>query len=125
VEVLHLRFDPAKVSYDSLIAHFLTFHDPTTLDRQGNDRGTQYASAVFYHTPEQKAVAVERLGKLQALMDSGKGPAFAGGKVVTKLLQATTYYPAEQYHQRYLDLNPGGYCNHGVRFAWPAGSCEL
>ena len=71
VEVLQLRFDPAKVSYASLVDHFFTFHDPTTLNRQGNDAGPQYASVIFAHTPEQAEVAKQRAAALQKLMDDG------------------------------------------------------
>jgi peptide-methionine (S)-S-oxide reductase len=126
VEVLQLRFDPERVPYEALVDHFLTFHDPTTPGRQGNDVGPQYASAVFAHTDAQRDAAARRLAALQALLDSGAplpgGPGFAGRRVASAVRPAGVFYPAEAYHQRYLEANPRGYCNHGVRFAWPPGS---
>ena len=81
--------------------------------------GTQYASAIFAHTDEQRAVATSRLGKLQALLDAGAVKGLAGAKVATQVRPATTFYAAGDEHQRYLELNPRGYCNHMRRFSWP------
>jgi peptide-methionine (S)-S-oxide reductase len=95
-EAVEVEFDPAVVSYDALLDVFWNNHDPTTLNRQGPDVGTQYRSAIFYHTPEQKAAAEaskERLDK------SGKFPR----PIVTEIAPATTFYRAEEYHQRYLE----------------------
>lgn len=108
VEVLQLNWNPAATSYDVLVAHFLTFHDPTTRDRQGNDAGPQYASVVFAHNEEQAATARERLGKLQTLLDGGKVSGFLGAKVVTEVLPAREFTPASAKHQRYLERNPNG-----------------
>ena len=120
VEVLHLRFDPAKVSYAALVDHFFTFHDPTTLNRQGNDAGPQYASVIFTHTPEQAEVAKARIGALQKLLDDGTiRPGFLGPRVTTAVRPAHDFYVAEDYHQKYLEANPNGYCNHRKRFSWP------
>jgi peptide-methionine (S)-S-oxide reductase len=95
-EVVQVEFDPAEVSYDKLLDVFWENHDPTTLNRQGPDVGTQYRSAIFYHSPEQKRLAEESKKQLEA---SGrfKRP------VVTEITPASTFYLAEDYHQRYLE----------------------
>jgi peptide-methionine (S)-S-oxide reductase len=104
-EAVQVTFDPAAVSYNDLLDVFFTIHDPTQLNRQGNDVGTQYRSAVYYHSPEQKAAAE---AKIRALEASGK---FGGAPIVTELSPATIFYAAEAYHQRYFKLNPAqGYC---------------
>lgn len=95
-EVVRLEFDPAKVSYDRLLAVFWASHDPTTLNRQGADVGTQYRSAVFFHGPEQEAAAVASKEKLEA---SGK----LRRKIVTEITPASAFYMAEDYHQQYLE----------------------
>jgi peptide-methionine (S)-S-oxide reductase len=94
VEVVELTFDPQKVSYDDLVRLFFQLHDPTQLNRQGPDWGTQYRSVVFYHSPEQKAAA-ERV-RQQAQKD-------IRGTIVTAIEPAQTFYRAEEYHQRYLE----------------------
>lgn len=95
-EVVQIRFDPAVISYADLLDVFFAIHDPTTLNRQGNDRGTQYRSAIFYHTPEQLAVAE------QAILEEQKG---WQGPIVTELSAAETFFPAEDYHQDYFANN--------------------
>ncbi len=95
-EVVHVTYDPAEVSYDKLLDVFWENHNPTTLNRQGPDVGTQYRSAIFYHTPEQKRAAEESKAQLQA---SGR----FRNPVVTEITAASTFYPAEDYHQRYLE----------------------
>ena len=97
-EVCQIRFDPAKARFEELLEVFWKTHDPTTLNRQGNDVGTQYRSAVFYHTPQQKTVA--RKYK-QALNDSGAFPR----PIVTEVVPATHFYKAEAYHQDYYRNN--------------------
>ena len=96
-------YDPARVSYDDLLEFFFTHHNPTSLNRQGNDVGTQYRSAIFYTTPEQKAAAEKAK---DALNQSGvyKKP------IVTEIEPAAEFYAAEDYHQKYLKKNPHGYC---------------
>ena len=122
VEVLHLKFDPSKASYEDLVRFFYSFHDPTTANRQGNDRGTQYASAIFYHSDEQRAAAERVTADLQARLASSSlkfsGRPFAEAAISTSILQATQFYTAEEYHQQYLEKNENGYCNHGIRFKW-------
>ncbi len=95
-EVVQITFDPTKVSYDQLLDLFWELHDPTTLNRQGPDIGTQYRSAIFFHTPEQEAAARASRERQQA---SGrfKRP------IVTEITPASTFYRAEEYHQRYLE----------------------
>jgi peptide-methionine (S)-S-oxide reductase len=95
-EVVQVKYDPAEVSYDKLLDVFWENHDPTTLNRQGPDAGTQYRSAIFYHTPEQKRVAEESKAQLEA---SGR----FRRPIVTEMTEATAFYPAEDYHQRYLE----------------------
>ena len=85
--------------------------------------GTQYASVIFAHTAVQRATAEARLAKLQALLDSGVVKGLAGGRVATQVRDATTFYAAGEEHQRYLELNPRGYCNHMRRFDWPPEQC--
>jgi peptide-methionine (S)-S-oxide reductase len=95
-EVVQIEYDPAQVSYDELLKVFWDNHDPTTLNRQGPDVGTQYRSAIFYHTPEQQAAANASKEKLQA---SGRFPR----PIVTEIIPAATFYRAEEYHQQYLE----------------------
>jgi peptide-methionine (S)-S-oxide reductase len=103
-EAIQITFDPAVVSFRELLEVFFTVHDPTTLNRQGPDIGTQYRSAVFYHSPEQKAVAEEVISRLnsEGLWDS---------PIVTEVVPSTEFYPAEAYHQEYFGRNPNQpYC---------------
>ena len=103
-EICQLKYDPAKISYDELLAVFWQAHDPTTLNRQGNDTGTQYRSVVFYHTDEQRELAEKYKLQLDA---SGAWP----NPIVTEIAEASTYYKAEDYHQNYFGLNPNDrYC---------------
>ena len=103
-EAIQLTFDPAVISYHDLLELFFAFHDPTTLNRQGPDEGTQYRSAIFYHSPEQHAEAERVIRKLEAA-------GTFGGPIVTQVVPADTFYPAEQYHQDYYRNNPDkAYC---------------
>jgi peptide-methionine (S)-S-oxide reductase len=108
-EVVHVEFDPAEVKYNDLLTLFFRMHNPTTLNRQGNDRGTQYRSVIFYHSKDQK----EEAKKFMADLESSKK---FKDPLVTTVEKAGTLYTAEDYHQRYLEKNPGGYCNH--KFYW-------
>lgn len=94
-EAVQVTYDPAQVSYDQLLTTFWQSHDPTTPNRQGPDVGTQYRSAIFYHTPEQQTVAEE---SKRALENSGTYPE----EIVTEVMPAGAFYPAEDYHQGYL-----------------------
>ena len=98
-EVVRIAFDPAIVSFKELLEVFFVIHDPTTLNRQGNDAGTQYRSAIFYHTPQQKADAEEVIARLNTAK-------LWSGPIVTELTPATTFYMAEGYHQEYFARNP-------------------
>lgn len=107
-EVVRVTFDAQRISLRELLAIFFVIHDPTTLNRQGNDIGTQYRSAIFYTTDEQKRVAEEVKAKVDA---SGKWQR----PVVTEIVPASDFWTAEEYHQDYLEKNPGGYTCHFVR----------
>jgi peptide-methionine (S)-S-oxide reductase len=101
-EVIQVRFDPEEISYRDLLEVFFVLHDPTTMNRQGNDIGTQYRSAIFYHADEQRTVAEQAVKDFAELWDA---------PIVTKIQPAEKFYPAEEYHQRYFDRNPGQpYC---------------
>jgi len=102
-EVVEVAFDPAKVSYAKLVDLFFKMHDPTQMNRQGPDVGTQYRSAIFTHSPEQARVAKERLDAATA---SGR----YRRPIVTVIEPAQTFWPAEDYHQRYFEKN-GGSCH--------------
>ena len=98
-EVIQVTFDPSAISFRDLLHVFFTIHDPTTLNRQGNDVGTQYRSVIFYHSPEQLAAANEVIAELQAdkIWDN---------PIVTQVEPAPTFYAAEDYHQEYFKKNP-------------------
>lgn len=101
-EVVRIEFDNARISLREVLEIFFHIHDPTTLNRQGNDIGTQYRSGVYWHAPGQLAVAREVLAEAQAAH---------GGRVVTELLELANYSKAEDYHQHYFANHPGeGYC---------------
>ncbi len=103
-EAVQIRFDTAEIGYDDLLDVFFTIHDPTTLNRQGNDVGTQYRSAIFYHDEAQLDAA---RAKIAALQHDG----LWSQPIVTQLERAVTFYPAEQYHQHYFENHPGQpYC---------------
>ena len=103
-EVVRIAFDPTKISYREILEVFFTIHDPTTLNRQGADVGTQYRSAIFYHSDEQKQIAEEVMAEISA-EGIWKNP------LVTQLVPAPEFYPAEEYHQEYFARNPNqGYC---------------
>ncbi len=103
-EVVRVTFDPSVIAYRDVLQVFFTVHDPTTLNRQGADAGTQYRSAIFYATPEQRATAESVIGEVAA---SG----VRKGKIVTEVAPLAVFYPAEEYHRDYYRRNPNqGYC---------------
>jgi len=103
-EVVQVTFDPAAISFREILEVFFTFHDPTTLNRQGNDIGTQYRSAIFYHTTEQQATARQVIDELNAARLWDK-------PIVTEVTPFEQFYPAEDYHQEYFERNGGQpYC---------------
>ena len=110
-EAMEIIFDPARITYRQLLEYFFQIHDPTTRNRQGNDTGTSYRSAIFYTSEEQKLVAEETIEDVNA---SGLWP----GKVVTEIAPAGPFWEAEPEHQDYLLMNPGGYTCHFVRPGW-------
>ncbi len=108
-EAIRLSFNPTVLSYEDLLEKwFFKLHDPTTLNRQGNDIGTQYRSAIFYHTPEQQQTAEAVKARVEA-SGQWKKP------ITTEIAAATKWYDAEGYHQDYLQKNPGGYTCHWMR----------
>ncbi|PWU22089.1 MAG: peptide-methionine (S)-S-oxide reductase [Bdellovibrio sp.] len=107
-ESVEIKFDPAVVSYDQLLDLFFKMHDPTTLNRQGNDQGTQYRSAIFYHGDRQKKQALKFKEKVEK-SKAWKAP------LTTEIAEAKTFWPAEEEHQKYLVKHPGGYDNHFLR----------
>ncbi len=110
-ESIEITFNADEVSYEEILIFFFKIHDPTTLNRQKNDIGTQYRSAIFYYNEEQKMVAEDLIAKADK---SGLFP----GKIVTKLEKFDKFYKAEEYHQDYLENNPGGYTCHVIREKW-------
>ncbi|AND67898.1 methionine sulfoxide reductase A [Dyella thiooxydans] len=110
-EAVEIVFDPAVTSYRTLLEFFFQIHDPTTRDRQGNDTGMSYRSAIYYTSPEQRAVAEDTIADVEA---SGLWP----GKVVTEVAPAGDFWEAEPEHQDYLQRYPDGYTCHFVRPGW-------
>ena len=110
-EAVEIVFDPAKLSYRDLLEFFFQVHDPSTANRQGNDVGSSYRSAIYYTTPEQRETALETIVDVEA---SGLWP----GKVVTEVAPAGDFWEAEPEHQDYLQRYPTGYTCHFVRPGW-------
>ena len=107
-EAVEITYDPKKISYEEILEFFFKMHDPTTMNRQGNDIGTSYRSAIFYHDDEQRQIA-ERVKAKVDKSGAWKRP------VVTEIVPAKAFWTAEEYHQDYLEKNPGGYTCHYVR----------
>ena len=110
-EAIEIVFDPAKVSYRQILEFFFQIHDPSTRNRQGNDVGSSYRSAIFYTSDEQKRIAEDTIADVDA---SGLWP----GKAVTEVVPAGDFWEAEPEHQDYLLMNPGGYTCHFIRPHW-------
>jgi peptide-methionine (S)-S-oxide reductase len=110
-EAIEIIFDPTKTSYRTLLEFFFQIHDPTTRNRQGNDMGTSYRSAIFYASPEQKRIAEDTIADVEA---SKLWP----GKVVTEVAPVGPFWEAEPEHQDYLERYPNGYTCHYVRPNW-------
>jgi len=108
-EAIQIEYFPDEVAYEELLEFFWKLHDPTTPNRQGNDVGTQYRSAVFFHSPEQKEAAAKVMGEVQPKWKN---------KISTEIVEGKPedFWPAEGYHQMYLFSNPMGYCNHRPRW---------
>ncbi len=107
-EVVQIQFDPDIISYKELLEVFFSIHDPTTLNRQGADVGTQYRSVIFYHSPEQKNVARQIIYELSE-------ENIWSDPIVTEVMPLSVFYPAEDYHQDYLQKLPNGYTCHFIR----------
>lgn len=108
-EGIEVTYDPKETSFKEILDYFYRVHDPTTVDRQGNDRGSSYRSAIFYQSAEEKQIAEE---VIKIVNDSNRWP----DQVVTNLEPYTKFWPAEDYHQDYLVKNPNGYTCHFERF---------
>lgn len=128
VEVYQISFktDDEGENFRNLVKFFFQFHDPTTLNRQGNDTGTQYASVIYTGSAKQTSIANDVKKELQENLDAKKikfinsSAAFKGDTVTTDIRESTKFYPAHAEHQEYLAKNPNGYCNHRIRFkSWP------
>jgi len=112
-EAVEITFDPKRISYQKILEFFFKIHDPTTKNRQGNDAGTQYRSAIFCKSEKQKTIAENLIKEIE---ESHKWP----GKIVTQVVLKCDFYAAEDFHQDYLRNNPGGYTCHWVRPEWKA-----
>ena len=110
-EAIEISYDPAVTDYRTLLEFFFQIHDPTTKNRQGNDKGTSYRSAIFYIGDEQQRIALETIAEVEA---SGLWP----GKVVTEVSPVGDFWEAEPEHQNYLQRNPNGYTCHRVHPEW-------
>ncbi len=110
-EAIEIEFDPARTSFRNMLEFFFQIHDPTTANRQGNDVGSSYRSAIFYTSDEQRRIAEDTIKDVEA---SGLWP----GKVVTEVVEAGPFWEAEPEHQDYLERNPGGYTCHFIRPGW-------
>jgi len=110
-EAIEIVFEPSRISYRALLEFFFQIHDPTTSNRQGNDRGPSYRSAIFYTTDEQRQIAEDTIADVNA---SGLWP----GKVVTEIAPASAFWEAEPEHQDYLEHFPDGYTCHFIRPNW-------
>jgi peptide methionine sulfoxide reductase msrA/msrB len=110
-ESVEVLFNPQKISYEEILKFFFKIHDPTTLNRQGNDVGTQYRSAIFYRNPEQKKIA-------EQVIEKAKNANIYDRDIVTRLEKFDEFSKAEDYHQDYLEKHPGGYTCHRVRDDW-------
>jgi peptide-methionine (S)-S-oxide reductase len=97
-EAIHITFDPSKITFDTLLDIFFASHDPTTLNRQGNDTGTQYRSSIFYHSDEQKKLALTKIKNLTSLRRFSNS-------IITEIVPYTAFYKAESYHLNYYDSN--------------------
>lgn len=125
VEVYKMEFAGDSKTFEALVKFFFQFHDPTTFNKQGNDKGTQYASTIFCYDELQATIAKKVIAELQEHMDEQRLPpkTYSSVKIVTavKLVKdCSEFFPAHEEHQKYLEANPKGYCNHRIRFkTWP------
>lgn len=131
VEVYKFEYVGGAKMYEELVRYFFQFHDPCQYNKQGNDKGTQYASVIFCYDEQQLAIARNVIYELQDHLDSGRLPkkTYTAGKVKTDVRltkNCSPFYAAHDEHQKYLELHPKGYCNHRIRFKmWPESSEEF
>ena len=107
-ESIKIEFDTKKLTFEALLFNFFTMHNPTTINQQGNDKGTQYRSSIFYYNEKQKTIA-------QEVIDVVNKSKKWGSPVITEIIAFTNFYPAEESHQKYILKNPDGYSCHFVR----------
>ena len=120
VEVFDMTYHGGAEMYRELVHFFFQFHDPTTMNQQGNDKGTQYASVIFCYDNIQKDIALEVIKELQDHLDNKLLTCYKGDQITTAVVDSTIFYEAHDEHQEYLAQNPSGYCNHRIRFKeWP------
>ena len=118
VEVYQFEFNGDEETYNLLVKHFYSFHDPTTLNQQGNDSGSQYASMIYVFDEKQLQLAKKITLELQNVLD--RNDFYESKEIVTEITPSTVFYPGPTDHQDYLNVNPDGYCNHYYRFKeWP------
>jgi len=121
VEVFQFEYSGGDEYYEQIVRFFFQFHDPTTPDRQGNDKGTQYASVIYCYTEKQLKIATQVKEELQNLLDERRLRCYKDNTVTTDIRMHSIFYPAHDEHQDYLAVNPNGYCNHKIRFEdWPS-----
>jgi peptide-methionine (S)-S-oxide reductase len=131
VEVYKFEFVGDSRTYEQLVKYFFQFHDPTTFNKQGNDKGTQYASAIFCYDELQMSIAKKVIAELQEHMDEQRLPpkTYSSVKITTAVrLQkdCSDFFPAHEEHQKYLEANPKGYCNHRIRIKeWPSAETAV
>jgi peptide-methionine (S)-S-oxide reductase len=120
IEVLFIELNEPEKHFEELIRFFFQFHDPTTSNRQGNDRGLQYASWIFCADDTQAQIAKKTRDELQKAIDQDLIKCFTGRTITTQISPIQHFTKAQESHQMYLSKNPGGYCNHRMRFYdWP------
>ena len=117
VEVCHIIFDCERIEFKDLCKFFFSFHDASTLNRQGNDSGSEFASYIFAHSRQQALEAAEVKKLLQEKLNE-QIITYANNKVVTAIREATKFYSAEEYHQNYLEKDPNGYCSHNIKYGF-------
>ena len=123
VEVYDVKFKGGAAFFEAMLKYYFMFHDPTTRNRQQNDRGTQYASVIYCYNKTQFSIATRIRDELQEHMNKKRlGRVYTSSRVCTDVrMVESVFYSAHLEHQNYLDINPGGYCNHSMRFTvWPA-----
>jgi peptide-methionine (S)-S-oxide reductase len=125
VEVYDFQYAGEDEMYEQLVRFFFQFHDPTTLNAQQNDVGTQYASVIYCYDKKQLDIANKVKAEVQEFLNQGKITTYKEGAVTTAVLPATTFYQAHEEHQEYLMKNPNGYCNHRIRIKeWPSNDIQ-